>query len=100
LADIFNLPQDGGLLIQKVVPLSPLGILGVKGGTYNATIEGQELLIGGDIILEVNEIPVTSKENLQKIFDSFNSLKEGDQFLLKILRSGRTSVLKGEVPAN
>jgi len=100
MADIFNLPQDGGLLIQKVVPLSPLGMMGITGGSYNSTIEGQEILLGGDIILEVNNIPVTSKDNLKKVIDSFNNLKEGDQFSLTVFRAGRSKVLTGEVPTN
>jgi serine protease Do len=100
MAEIFNLPQPGGLLVQRVVPLSPVGMMGVKGGVYSANIEGQDLMLGGDIILEVNAIPVISEENFQKILDSFNAMEEGDTFTLKILRAGRTQMLEGQVPAN
>ena len=100
LAEIFNLPQPGGLLVQRVVPLSPVGMMGVKGGTYDATIEGTEIKLGGDIILEVNKIPVISEENFGRILDSFNTLNPGDEFTLKILRRGRVQSLTGEVPAN
>ena len=100
LAEIFNLPQNGGLLVQRVVPLSPLGMMGVKAGTYEANIEGLDLKVGGDIILEVNGIPVTSEENFTRIIDSFNDKKPGDELTLKVLRAGRVQDLKGEVPPN
>jgi len=48
LARIFNLPQDGGILIQKVADLSPGALMGMKGGIYNMDLEGEKIIVGGD----------------------------------------------------
>ena len=47
LAGIFNLPKSAGLLVQKVAPLSLGDKLGLRGGFYRMSIEGDELLAGG-----------------------------------------------------
>jgi hypothetical protein len=41
-------------------------MIGVQGGTVRATIEGENLVLGGDIILEVQGIPL-GIENYQEI---------------------------------
>lgn len=96
LAGIFNLPQPSGFLIQKVVFLSPAGMMGVKGGNYKGSIEGQEIILGGDIILAVDDIEFSAK-TLDNISDHFNSLKEGDSFSLKIMRKGKIMTLNGRM---
>jgi len=94
IAGIFNLPQSSGFLVQKVVFLSPAGMMGLRGGEYKGTIEGQEIVLGGDIILEVDSI-VFSFENLGLISENFNQKKKGDGFTLKIIRRGKIMTLNG-----
>jgi serine protease Do len=94
LAGIFNLPQYSGFLVQRVVFLSPAGMMGVKGGEYKGTIEGQEIILGGDIILAIDEIEF-SPENLDSISQHFGSLEKGSSFSMKILRKGKVMVLNG-----
>ncbi len=98
LAEIFNLPQPIGLLVQKVVPLTPADIMGVRGGIYEARIEGQSILLGGDIILAINDIALDSGEKIDEIVDQLASLKTGDSFTFTVFRAGKKEVLKGVVP--
>ncbi len=95
LARLFNLPQPSGLLVQKVVFLSSFGTLGLQGGDTEATIGGQKLIVGGDIILSFNGIPFeTSDDTLIKIANSVEDLKESDPFEMEVLRDGEIIKLK------
>ena len=95
LAEIFNLPQRSGLLVQRVVMLSPMGIMDLQGGDSEITIEGKKLLVGGDIILSFNGIQFdTTKEALSKIGEMAASIGSKDPFEMTVLRGGRVVSLK------
>lgn len=53
LADVFNLKQHGGILVQTVAKNSPAEKAGIKAGTIKAEIQGRQILLGGDIILSI-----------------------------------------------
>jgi len=89
MARILNVPQGHGILIQKVASLSPVAIMGLQGGSYKMTIEGNELLIGGDIITSVNEIRITSQDSLDEIATSIRAMEKGDVLHVTYLRAGR-----------
>lgn len=94
LAEILNLPQPSGLLVQKVVEYSPLGVIGLKGGGVEITIENQKILLGGDIILAFNGIKIEeSDESLLKIAKMIESRKENDPIELTVLRAGKVVTL-------
>lgn len=97
MAKIFNLPQRSGVLVQRVVLLSPAGAMGIEGGKYRAKIEDEELIVGGDVILSVNGIAV-SKDGGQKIQESLRSSRAGDPFKVKVLRAGKVLELEGKIP--
>ncbi len=89
LAKIFNIPQDGGMLVLSVTKNSPAFFMGLRGGHLNITIGDQDLMIGGDIILAVDEIPLDSQENLEKIGDHLDRIQSKQKFTLTILREGK-----------
>ncbi len=94
LSMLFNLPQENGLLVEKVVALSVLDILGLKGGTIPATIAGEELILGGDIILSFNGIPFAIDDStLTKIGIMIRQLKPEDAFKIKVFRAGKVTTL-------
>jgi len=88
-----------GLLIEHVVPGGPASVAGLKGGTQNVTIQQQEYMIGGDVIVSINGQRVTD-------YDSFSSYLEenavaGQTIQLGIIRNGQymvVSVLLGSRP--
>ncbi len=89
LAVAFNVPQDGGVLIMNVTKSSPAYFMGLKGGSIVAIIGGEELTIGGDILLELNDKKLDSPENILVALDSLNSLKPDDKYTFKVLRMGK-----------
>ena len=97
MAKIFNLPQNSGVLVQRVVLLSPAGAMGIEGGKYQAKIEDEELIVGGDIILSVNGISV-GKNSAEKIQESLRAARSGDPFKVKVLRAGKILELEGKIP--
>jgi serine protease Do len=94
LAKVFNLPQSAGLLVQRVASNSPAAQLGLKPGTMTAVIEGDPLIVGGDIILEVQGVPITSDgAGYLVIRDRLTELHSGDMITAVILRHGRKETL-------
>lgn len=89
LAKIFNLPQDGGILIQKVADLSPGSIMGLQGGIYNMEIEGEKLIVGGDIILSILGQKIGNEESMLNLSQDMKALKKGDKMDLKVMRGGK-----------
>ena len=53
-----------------------------------------ELVLGGDIILEAFGISVADENAHVEIRDSINSLNDGDEMTVKVLRGGEVVELK------
>ena len=89
LARIFNLPQSGAVYVQKVASLSPADIAGLKGGVYKSTIEGEDVLLGGDFILEIEGIKMVNENSLIELHKIVEPKNKGDKLALKVLRGGK-----------
>lgn len=98
LASALNLTQQAGLLVQRVAGGSIAGASGIRGGSVRANVEGQEIVLGGDIILAVNGIPVTDGESYDQIYQSIASIKPGQSLVMTIFRQGQ--VLKLSIQAS
>jgi S1-C subfamily serine protease len=83
LAKALKLPTDKGVLVNEVVKDSPADKAGIEGGDTEATIEGVQVNLGGDIITEVDGKPVDSME---EVVDKVNSAQPGDKMELTLLR--------------
>lgn len=93
-AKIFNLPQESGLLVQRVVKVSPFGVLGLEDGDTEITIGEEKLIVGGDIILEVNGVKFEeSDESLLNIAKSIERKETQSPIELKVLRAGKIITL-------
>jgi len=57
LAAIFNLPEPAGFLVKTVAQGSVGWEMGLLGGDKIATIAGQQIAVGGDVILSVDDMP-------------------------------------------
>jgi serine protease Do len=88
LARILNVPQESGLLVQHVVRNSPAGKMGIRGGFRKVSIEGQELMLGGDIILQVDHIAVTGEESFYELWEHLNATHSTITHTIKVLREG------------
>jgi serine protease Do len=68
MATILNVPQRSGWMVQHVVKNSPAGMSGVKGGFRKVVIDEEEVLLGGDIILSIDDIILVNLESVVKVF--------------------------------
>jgi S1-C subfamily serine protease len=97
---IFNIPQRAGFLVQRIADNSPAARIGLIGGNQSANIAGSEFLVGGDVILSVSGIEVTTDADCTaRMFDYFSKLGAGDTVTLKVLRGGQIVELKATVPS-
>lgn len=92
IAAALQLPQPGGYVIQQVARSSPAEAAGLRPGHISAVINGQSLLLGGDIILAVDGKEVDgTPERARMIFDYLGQLPSGRAVKLRLLRSGAQS---------
>ncbi len=99
LADLLNVPNNqNGYLIKSVVKGSPAEDWGLRGGTTFATVGGEQVVLGGDIVLAVDGLQAGSVANMVKIKDQMSVAKSGAPLKLTILRAGRVLDLTVKVP--
>lgn len=79
-----------GVLVQQVQTGSPAETAGLRGSSQTATINGQQVSIGGDVITAVNNQAVNSVQDLQGIIQN---AKVGDQVTLTVLRGGQQTTV-------
>jgi serine protease Do len=97
-ADLLNLPNRSvGFSVKTVAKGSPADQVGLRPATQLVTISGQEVPLGGDIILTVQGIPL-SAPNIARIRDVMNQLNPGDSFTVRVLRAGEILELTGRMP--
>jgi len=100
LAKALNLPQAAGFLVTRVAEGSISSRLGIQPGTLRATIQGLDIMLGGDVILRINDIDIvapavdplsgsTSDENYEKIYQSLAALKPGAALAVTVFREGK-----------
>jgi S1-C subfamily serine protease len=101
MAKALNLPQPAGVLVQRIGEGSIGSQLGINPGILRATIHGMDVLLGGDVILSVNNIAIidprsaqslasfTSDENYERIYNSVAALKPGDPLVVTVFRDGK-----------
>ncbi len=96
MAEIFNLPQDSGMLIQTIAENSLASKLKLKESTIPARIGDKEMLVGGDIVLGIGDITFSSND--PKMIENFRAyqknLKRGDTIKMTVLRNGKVITLK------
>ena len=101
MAGVFNIPAPGvGLLVQRVAKGSPAERLGLKAGTIPARVGDEELIVGGDIVLGVLDVPFTGPESLAKVRARILRLEPGEQVTVTVLRGGKKVYLSGTNPTD
>lgn len=98
MAKIFNLPQSGGILIEKVADLSPGMIMGLQGGLYNMNLEDEKFVVGGDIVLSMLDEKIVNNNSMLKIRSKLRDLKSGDIIHVTVMRGGKLVQLHYTVP--
>ena len=93
LADALNVPQESGYLIQKIASNSPAQRIGFRSSRIPANIGGQDLLIGGDIILSVGGVKV-SPDMTAEFRGVMARTEEKTSVLISVLREGKVIVFQ------
>jgi serine protease Do len=72
----------------------------LQGGSTSATVDGQSVMVGGDVIVGVGRQTVTSMQDLQTILAS---ARPSQRVTLRVLRDGQTAsvtVTLGQAPTS
>ena len=90
LAEAYNLPVRAGVLVAEVNDDTAADRAGLRGGDTQVVFEGQTYMLGGDIVVAVNDSSVVTAQELR---DAISAKKPGDKVKLTVIRDGkRTSV--------
>jgi S1-C subfamily serine protease len=88
LATAMNLDAgQRGALVEEVMSNSPAEKAGLQASKKQVTIEGANAIVGGDVIVEIDSLPVTGMDDL--IAYLARSTKVGQTVTLTILRDGK-----------
>jgi serine protease Do len=87
LADAMNLPSNQtGVLVAQVQAGTPAASAGLLGGTDSILDNGQNVPVGGDVIIGFGRQRVTSLQDLQSLLAQ---AQPGQRVTLTVLRNGR-----------
>ncbi len=87
LLSLLRLPLAPGFLVEVVEDGSPADRAGLKGGHLFVSVQGDEFLVGGDIVTAVGGRPIKDPGDFRA---TAKSLKPGQQIRLTVFRDGAT----------
>jgi putative serine protease PepD len=86
LGGVIRLPLVPGYLVEIVYDGSPADRAGVRGGNLSVVVQGEEYLLGGDIVTAIQGTLIrTHQDYLTKV----RSLRPGQRVKLTIVRDGQ-----------
>jgi serine protease Do len=89
IAQALKVPQEGGFLVKQVVKDSVGGRIGLRGGDRVAIVDGQHIVVGGDILLSVQGITFATADDRAKILKALEALKVGDDLRVTVFRDDK-----------
>ena len=96
IAQILGLQEPSGFLIFSVEPSSPAEVAGLRGGDRVETIDGRPVVLGGDVIVAVDNIQIRDAQDIgaQLIQKSI-----GDVIEFTVVRGSSTEDIEVELGA-
>jgi len=97
-SNYLGLIAERGAMIMEIVPNGPAHKAGLKGGNRQVQVGNSLIIIGGDVITELNSEKVNTSDDLIRMIRDH---RPGDNIELKILRDGSflgINVILGEKP--
>jgi serine protease Do len=87
LAELMNLTQpQKGFLIEDIISGGPADKAGIRGGYKIANVNGSEFKLGGDIVVGIDEVDVSTIQDIQLYLDT----KEvGDVVQIQVVRDSQ-----------
>jgi S1-C subfamily serine protease len=99
IADAIGLDKPQGILVIEVTSGGPADLAGLRGGDETSIVDGQEIPLSGDVITDVDGIPVRTMADLVVYLE--RNTRPGDSVVLGIIRDGQElnlTVTLGERP--
>jgi serine protease Do len=87
-AQVINNSAGYGMLIQNVIPNTLADKLGFKGGNMSVMMANNHILLGGDILLDVDGIAIKDIAAAIKVKQRMARYKKGAEVVFKYLRNG------------
>jgi len=81
-----ELPVDTGVLVFEVEPGSPAEKAGVHGGDQQLVVSGLPMMVGGDILIAIDQVEVKRFDDMVNYLASHTSV--GDLVTLTMVRAG------------
>jgi S1-C subfamily serine protease len=98
LGALVRMPVTPGYLVEVVFDGSPADQAGVRGGNLAVIVQGEEYLLGGDILTAIQSTPIlTHQDYVAKV----RTLKPGHRVKLTVMRDGQArdvTLIVGERP--
>jgi serine protease Do len=92
-------PRGAGLLVKQVVKGSIAADLGLRGGDRLGLIEGQQTVVGGDVILKIQDVTLTAPDDVATALRATRAMRPGQDLRVTVLRGGRVVDLVAKWPA-
>jgi S1-C subfamily serine protease len=90
LSNVVKAPLMPGYLVEVVYDGSPADRAGIRGGSLSIVLQGDEYLLGGDVVTAINGQPV---RNHQDYIARVNTLRPGQRVRVSVAREGQTREL-------
>ena len=91
IARVFNLPAERGLLVESVYSGSGAERAGLIGGSDQVVLAGESYQLGGDLVVELDGMPVSTTERLREIVAQH---EPGDSVLVEFYRDNELRTTK------
>jgi S1-C subfamily serine protease len=75
-----------GVLVEQVMHKSPADHAGIRGGYKPMIIQGERVLVGGDVLVAVDEQPLTQMDDLRAFIQQ---AQPGQKITVSLLRHGK-----------
>jgi len=86
LGGVVRLPVTPGYLVEVVYDGSPADRAGVRGGNLSVVVQGEEYLLGGDILTAINGTPI---RNHSDYVTRVKTLRVGQRVKITVVRDGQ-----------
>ena len=88
LIENVQLPSEEGVLVANVTDGSPAAEGGLLGGERDVIVNGNNYVVGGDVITRIDGEPITES---QQLVDFVASKRPGDQITLEVIRDDQST---------
>src|SRR5689334_1938775 len=87
LGGVVRMPVAPGYLVEVVYDGSPADRAGIRGGNLSVVVQGEEYLLGGDILTAINGTPIrTHQDYIARV----KALRVGQRVKITVMREGQS----------